>query len=450
MQLREQTTRIQDRFPTVQIDDCVSGGRAFCDMQIHCVIKFDGKVDDSRLAKAMRLSVDAEPILGCCLVEGFWQQSWRRRSDIDATAMLTLLPRNVEEDVLRYLAEPVDPNSAPLVQGRIFRGEADTLVVKVSHIASDAAGVIEYCELLGQIYTKLGEDPAWRPTVNLSASRSIHQVTDRLSINERLKLAGSIIRDYIDALFPPKNWAFPVRRGAPDKRKFIVRHISGSPFEAAKGYAKAKGYSMNDVLVAAFYRALYTIIEPPAGTPLRLGTTVNLRRYLPDCRGEAICNLAGMFLLRLHSDNIGPDLEHTIHKVHAAMNRRKRGGIGLEDKRYFLFDLKFLPFRIARTLNRLHQIFKMGIGPKSVCPWVTNMGQIGQSRLRFDKLAVSQAYLTAPVAYFPLFIVGISGFARSITISCGFCQTVADRDSVERLFQLVAQELNSLSLAPPL
>lgn len=49
--------------------------------EIHLILKFDGKLDQSRLKKSLRLLIDAEPLLGACFVEHWIKPYWKRLSE---------------------------------------------------------------------------------------------------------------------------------------------------------------------------------------------------------------------------------------------------------------------------------------------------------------------------------------------------------------------------------
>lgn len=53
------------------------------DKQGRSVVTFDGHVDANRMVRAVRLTLDAEPILGCGFVERPRRLCWERRDDLD-------------------------------------------------------------------------------------------------------------------------------------------------------------------------------------------------------------------------------------------------------------------------------------------------------------------------------------------------------------------------------
>src|SRR5947207_15718588 len=75
---------LPSRLRVVSGDYAVNALRLLGDMQVHCVLAFDRHLDERRLARALRLALDAEPVLGCRFVPGVLRSHWLRRDDLDA------------------------------------------------------------------------------------------------------------------------------------------------------------------------------------------------------------------------------------------------------------------------------------------------------------------------------------------------------------------------------
>ena len=264
---------------------------------------------------------------------------------------------------------------------------------------------------------------------------------ERLSLSAKFAIFFRSWQLWLGELSPSENWSFPAHGRDLSKRTFLIRQIQPECFREIKKYCRSHKFTINDILTAAFYRSLYQLIHPKPGTPLRMGMTVNLRRYLPSKNGEAITNLAALFLLNIGT-RLGDTLEETIQLVHERMNSHKRNFIGLELSRTSLFNAKWLPFSWGCWLN--DRIFKLNrlLGPKEVPPWLTNMGGLNNDDFQFGGAKPTNIFLTAPVAFPPLFIIGISGFDDSITITVGFCTNSITSQKVGQLLASVEKELS--------
>lgn len=428
-------------FESVKSDDGVSCAREVCDLQIHCIITCQGNIDQALLAKAMRLSFDAEPVLGCRLIEGKWRQHWQRRDDLDRVEFCSLVKtNNPEQDIVGFLSIPLNHYRDSLLQIKVFRSQNDTLCLKANHIVTDAGGVKEYLRLLTTIYRELVLNPEYRPPINLLGRRSHQQITERLSIPDKLRILLRSLALWRSEMYPSCNWSFPSQGRDLSRRTFLIHRIEPEVYERIKAYSRQYRCTINDIMTAAFYRAFFQLLRPLPNTPLRLGMTVNLRRYHPDNTGEAITNLAALFLLNI-GERIGGSFAETVHLVQQRMKLHKKKHIGLELTRTSIFNLRWLPFawgcRLLALVGKLNLLW----GPKAPPPWLTNMGVLNKEDLSFGSLEVRDAFLVAPIAFPPFFAVGLSGFQNTLTMSVGFCPNSTDTLAVERLFRLVEENL---------
>ncbi len=71
---------IPDRFRAVICDKMSFALMSLMDYQIHFIAEFNGMLDEERLARAMRLMLDAEPVLGSRFVK-HWRAPWWQREE---------------------------------------------------------------------------------------------------------------------------------------------------------------------------------------------------------------------------------------------------------------------------------------------------------------------------------------------------------------------------------
>ncbi|QTA92254.1 phthiocerol/phthiodiolone dimycocerosyl transferase family protein [Desulfonema magnum] len=431
------------RFASTMNDQGIFCGRVIGDMLIHCVVSFDNGIDENRMKKAVRLSLDAEPILGCRCVTGWWRMYWERRTDLDNIGLFRFAAaEDTEKEVIRFLTAPADPCEDPQIQLLLIRSERDTLCIKVNHVAADAGAVKAYAYLLASVYQKLGDNPGYTPEINLSGTRSMRQISSRFGFSDKFRMLRRGLRDLKNIFLPRMNYSFSLTKGSVSDRTFLLRRIQSEQFRRLRDYGRQHGATINDLLLTAIYRAFFELIRPEPGIPLRLVTTADLRRYLPTKKAGAVCNLSGLVYLNMTRKS-GSAFNDTLSEIRDRMNFIKKDFIGLGQPPLFVIPSKILPAAWNQWLGNRMFRQSLSIG-KNITHAFTNMGIIDTEQLVFGSVKVSDAFLTAPVVFSPFFLIGLSGFGESLTMSAGFCDTAVNKPVVEHLLSLIENELQQI------
>ena len=424
---------------TDQVLFCMGGTQ---DHQIHCVLSMDGRVDEDRMKRAVRLSLDAEPILGYRFVERRWRPYWERRNDLDRLSLCHLIKTaDVEQEQMRFLTTPMDPSADPLVQVEILRSRTDTLGIKMSHVVADGGGMKEYVDLLATIYRTLAKEPRYVTTPNLKGRRSLHQISSRFGIWDKLRIIRSGLKDMKNSNFPAPYWSFRFDQpGCPAeaKRAFVIRRIGRERLRIMRQYGRNQKATLNDVMLAAFCRALHALIKPGPEVSLRLRTIADLRRYLPAARGEAICNLSGFVQLNIGTE-LGSAFHDTCVRVRDKMDATRAGFPGLGDLSLAAIVFKWFPFFLARKQFRflLRRLTRVG----NIPPILTNWGPILPERADFGDLTVAHAFGAPPTVFPPFFSLTVTSFRETLTLCTGFLENAIARPKVEHLMDRIEEEL---------
>jgi NRPS condensation-like uncharacterized protein len=439
--LKHLNTQTPNRFLFPMNDQAIVSGQNISDMLIHCVISFDGQIDPERMEKAVKLSFEAEPIVGCRLVWGWWRICWERNNVSDYSEIFNVLAsQDIEADMIRFLTTPADPCNAPLIQILLLRSETDTLCIKVSHAISDAGGVKSYAYLLASIYQKLAGDPEYKLRPNLNRIRSMRQVSRLFGLSDKLRIIRRTFRELKTGFFPLKSCTFPLVKGVLDDRTFLIRRIPPERFCAIQSYARQYNATINDMMLTAIFRAFLKIIRPQADVPMRLITTADFRKHhLHAENAGTLCNLSGIYYLKMSRD---PEagFNESLLQVREQMKFIKRDFIGLGYHPVFVIPSMIIPDAWNQRLGKVIGYFFLNCW-KNNPPAFTNMGKIDTEQLVFGDARVSDAFLTAPVMFPPLFLIGFSGFGESVTMSSGFCNAAVNKPLAERVFNYVEWEL---------
>jgi len=431
---RRKLSLIPKRFPATPLDQYMYLSLVSHDGQHRTVITFAGQVEAERMSRAMRLTLDIEPILGCWFIEHPWRPYWERRDDLDIISLCPVVePKDMESELSEFLAASMDPRMDPLVQVKIFRSDKDTLCIKVNHTVADAAGLFDCIGLLARTYRELSVDSTYYPKPNVHGSRGHGQVLRRVS-------PLSLIRGCWHFSYP-KPWCdLPTISQDFSGRAFTVRRITPERFANIKAYCRRHEVSVNVVLITGFYRALLEIFAPLVNVPLPIAGTINLRRYLPSRQAGAICNLSDSFFITVNIQSRST-FSDTLTQVSAAMKAVNEHKPWLGEAVYL--DLTMLPgFFLGRRILQMYfnnQARKAASG--KIIPYLANVGILNPEQFCFGDTEVIDVCPFGMVPYGPALIFGVNTFRNNMIFNIPFSNTAIDAQIVERFLDSFVCEL---------
>ncbi|MCD1295774.1 hypothetical protein CUJ83_12270 [Methanocella sp. CWC-04] len=403
----------------------------YSDGQVRFIIRFNGILDEKRLGKAVRLAFDAEPVTGCRLIERPLRLYWQRCTDLESAFEFHIVDHSDHnKGIYEYLLAPLDPFKGPQVKVGLFRSGFDTLYIKMSHIVADGGASIEYIQLLSSIYRNLEKEPEYRPASNLKGSRSSFQVLRHVGLKKILASCTGIS-------ISRSSWEFPDTDNGNIRPSFFIRRIGRGRLSHIKAYAKNHCVTMGDILLTAYYRALFEVLDPPENIPIPLMVPVNLRRYIPGGRSEAICSLtAGYFpeIIRNKTESF----EETLARVHTVMESNK--SIQEELGQLLLMELAFAPGHI------IPRILEPFLSSVFATPSFSNFGVVEPMIADFGGIKIQDMIPAGPMTYPPHFVLGSHTFNDELTLTSIVCGTEAYRTLVECFFDILVRELPGYSL----
>ena len=427
--------QIPDRIPSVYFDLLIlsmeaSGVGRFV-IQLEMV--FPASLDAERLMTALDLMLDAEPVLGCRMVPDPKLPYWQRLSGVERKNFS--LTTN-ESDYLAFQNRGLDCSKGPQLQACLFRrAQGDRLLLKVAHQVSDAGGVKDIAAKLSAVYNRLEKEPGYKPEPNLAGFRDLSQIMRHIPIWAYPVIFANFMRQSWSNTVPASTLHLQIPPGPTEPLTYVIAHIPAKRMEKIKQFGKAHDATINDVMVAAYYRALVKLAGCDNKTMLRLQTTIDLRRwYLPNEKAGGICNLSVYEYPNL-GRTLGKDIGETVALVSKITRSRKNNWFGLT-------DVCLIP--VLKLLSFENQV-KLGI--KYVDHWIkrkefpnalTNMGEIKKESVTFG-IEPTRAYLLTPFIFPPLFGGGMSMYQGELTL-CGGVPAHAMK-TIDLFYQAMVENL---------
>ncbi len=365
------------------------------------VVRFDGRLDEVRLARTMRLLLDSEPVLGCRFDADAVPPVWRRLDRLDEAHLLDVSDSTDPAiAAAAFIAQPFESVGVPHVAAALVHSDAgDTLCVRIGHVAADGGALKETLYLIGEIYRRLGERPDWTPTPNINGTREPATEAGFLERMRLLAKSGQV------EFAPASDWGTVPVLGGRGPVSYVSAWVEPEMFRSARALGRSSGATVNDIVLTALYRTFHRLIGAAPGGKTPVMVTVDLRKHLPEGTKTALANISSVWTVSLTAVD-GEGFDDTLARVVEATGDWKRKGAGRATAAGIPFVRKVMGRNAVAMLRK--QTAKMMEGDDSAnaggsVPVLTNIGIIDDRRLDFGPgVRVTDAYLFSPAAHLGL------------------------------------------------
>ncbi|MEK4602720.1 condensation domain-containing protein [Bacillus sp. FSL L8-0099] len=412
------------------------------DQQINAVLYFPVGLSKEILEQSVRITLQLQPVLNSRFVENdtpYWEE---HSSGTNSSICFFAEGNDQELEIMAidFIKEPGDRIQGPMVQTKLLRGTTtDMLVVKLSHLCSDGAGVKEYINLLGAIYTHLSLGGS-KDQIIKEFGEGNESFRDQSHV---FKYAG--ISDVKSAYRPNQEqqaslWSFPSQPNKNKSPKMSVGRLSREQTLCLTKWTKAQQATLNDVIMTAYFRALshFTVYAEPRTAEKMIGLTIDLRRYLPNYTTGAICNLSGMEMpvIKMEDDE---SFNQTLVRVKQSMDKIKGQNPGLSSAA----GMEILAGMKLSTVKEMYnQQYEQAVQMGIALPLMTNFGVIADELIQFGEIQAEDGYMTSPIMYAPFFSMGASTYNGRLTFTIGYHAPETSKEKVDKFLECVINQLS--------
>ena len=402
------------------------------------VMTFEGRLDPTRLARAARLLLDAEPMLGCRFVSGPGRPYWRRRDDLDTTDWCFVQETDDPDAVLRQLMTPAPEHIERTIRLHLLRRpDGDTLVMWITHMLADAYAARECAGLLGEIYSRLRDEPGYRPETN-SAPPTPDSWMRTISFGDTLRI---LRRDFADAREGrglvhsfPRNFA-TFFLTPPAGADFVKVRIVPDVLAAIDRAARQRGNTRNELLTTSFLRVFSDFAPRGPTAKAQVALTVDLRRFAPREPQLRTYSMVGMTRVTVRYAP-GDPFDVTLAQVKAVLDRQKKALMGAANP----LLVRLFGWLPARRMQAMVRGMVRRTIDRPMAPNFSNAGRADSEALRFDGTAPRDCGLVVFPAGLPLFMVTAMEYAGTLTLTCCFQPTDLTPDAVRGFLERVVNE----------
>ena len=376
---------------------------------IHAFIEFDGKIDENRLAGAIKKLTSLFPLLRC-VYDDKQNKYVENESLQDGDLFKTSLDINEDE----VLTESLDM-AKQLV---LFTLSKNTLYITISHLLCDGIGFRDLLYLLCDLYNGKEKDD-YSYLMNRDFAILAKNLKGKTLMT--IKMLWSMLSGY-------KNKKVYEAETA-NQACVIQKTISSEIMNKVHAKAKSLSATLNDVFLTAYARALNKLYGT---SKVNLPCTVNLRKY-----AESVCgigNLGGSYNFNVKV-NANESFEETLSKTHKFMQKQKSSKNDIAG-----------PMLLVDKYNKssLEKFLKLYGGLNTIeFTDYTNLGVLDVDKLTFDgkeaKIAIMYSGLQKP----PCFQIAVSSYKGATTLSILLHGSESQKQIAEKIINQTSDEIIS-------
>lgn len=406
--------------------------RNYYDRTMHAAFFYDGTLNTEILKNAYMEVVRKVNVLHSTFhnnpVKPYWTINEEFSTDDFFSFTETAEPEKAFD---KFITQEVSPYGKVQFRATVIRsGGKDIWAVVCNHMCFDGTDLRYFNMKVVESYNNFVSTNSYTVDVK-SGTRNADQVYSKMSEEDKrhaLKLYKNISTVSNKIVFP---FALDDDTLRP---RMILKKLPRETFLKMKARGKAMGATVNDVIVAGYFRALFNTVERK-GKPLTVPCMYDLRRY---CGGSAgLTNMIGFMPCTLES--VGNNMAETVELVKEALKPAK------EDRFTGLYSLPLLKLAYTVLPQAVAEI-AIKIGYTNPYIGMSNIGIVNPDEVTFaGDLAPADAFYSGAIKFKPYMQLALTTFRNEITFSIGVRVT----DSEEKIFRAfldkVVAELGSFA-----
>ena len=233
------------------------------------------------------------------------------------------------------------------------------------------------------------------------------------------------------------NHGFPFTADSIKDKSFIAkRKIPASKFDEIRATGKKHGATINDMLLTAYFYALYELAEFDKSESVSISCAVDLRRHIKDNSDQGITNHTAWMQCRVPER--GESIFDTLKYVVKSSNKFKEDRfIGLHGLPLLSFGYKILPLAASE------EVIKIGYANPLLA--MSNIGILEVDKIALEGNEPTDGFMSGAVKYKPYALLSVTSVRKELTISMCVRGNDEDRKTVEKFFDLIVKSIDMLT-----
>lgn len=405
--------------------------RDFNDRMVHLELHYDFEIDLEALKTVLICFLEKAPVLHSRFVDNHVSPYWEVMPYKIEDVLTVSYPEDVHKAVDEFLTQYIPPESDLQLKVALFYHEGKSaLCIVENHMCMDGGDfkyfIKEFCKAYSD-YVEKGISP-----MSLrQGTRSYDSVYSDFSKTQE-KMARNLYRN----VCAKDKHRFPLTESTKNDKSFIARRkINEDTFQKIKAVGKQHGATVNDMLVAAYFFALYELAGYDQDESVTISCAIDLRRHMKDDEGQGVTNHTAF--MQCNIPKRGRDIFETLQYVINSSNKYKKDKfMGLYGLPLLKLGYRLLPHAASE------EIIKIGYSNPLLA--MSNIGILDHRALALAGNEPIDGFMTGAVKYKPYVLLSATSMRNEITMSLCVRGNDEDRKIVERFFDLFEDSIKML------
>ena len=399
--------------------------RNYYDRMMHCVLFYEGDIDEDALKKVLAFQLDAAPVLHSRYHNNFMKPYWTVQPYTVDDAYSSEDSDDLERDATAFAEQRIPIESNVQIRVGLFRdGKRFALAFVVNHMCFDGGDLKYFISQLARNYSSVVSGDG---KLEIKRGTRAYDAVYSGMTEEDAARAKKLFRNISEV---KSKHVFPLtERRAEDRNRIIKAKLSAERFNAARAAGKKMGFTVNDIMLAMYVRALYGMGVFKEGETLTIPCMVDLRRHMKEGGAETgLTNHTGFMTVSV--SGVGKDMRETLGIVAEAMKPNK------SDRFLGLYGLPLL--HLAYTVFP-HFLSEQAIKLGYVNPLIgmSNIGSIRPADYSLGGVEPYDGFYTGAVKGKPYMQLALTTFEGEVTFTVAITGNEDDEKVVERFFGLL-------------
>ncbi len=407
--------------------------RDYNDRMVHVELHYDFRIDIEALKTVLICFFEKAPVLHSSFTDNRIAPYWTVK-DYHISDVLTVKEVSeaaLADEINAFLVQYIPPEASIQMKAAVFfHGESSVLCLVENHMCMDGGDLKYFMNALCEnynAYVTAGKSPVALRT----GTRSYEAVYEDFSATER-RIAKSLYKN----INRRDGHAFPLTPDTLRDSSFIARRkLSAETFDRLRAAGKQRGATVNDMLLTAYFDALYKIANFSQEDEVSISCAVDLRRHIKDNSDQGVTNQTAW--MQCSIPKLGGSIFETLEFVKASSAAFKRDPfMGLHGLPLLSLGYKILPLAASE------EIIKVGYANPLIA--MSNIGVLDAQKLALEGHEPTDGFMSGAVKYKPYVLLSATSLRKELTLSMCVRGNEADRAVVERFFDIYERSVGLL------